>query len=189
MTADARASLLAQIIEEAGSRGLVDRSLRELATAIGTSHRMLIYHFGSRAGLVEAIVVEIEARQRRFMTEVASTCSTPADLIGAIWSQVSSEEMRPFVRLFFEALAAKRPTSAGDHSPSGGSLDADLTDPWLQAGSSLVESLGIDADMVDLRMGVALMRGLLIDVISTGDVETSTRVLERFISLQSWSKG
>ena len=32
-------------------RGISDLSLRELAAAIGTSHRMLIHHFGSKEGL------------------------------------------------------------------------------------------------------------------------------------------
>jgi len=35
--------------------GITDQSLREMAAAIGTSHRMLLYHFKSREGLLIAV--------------------------------------------------------------------------------------------------------------------------------------
>ncbi|MDT7648160.1 MAG: hypothetical protein QOC75_5160, partial [Pseudonocardiales bacterium] len=39
-----------------GTRGISDLSLRQLADALGTSHRMLIYHFGSKEGLLTEVV-------------------------------------------------------------------------------------------------------------------------------------
>ena len=65
---DARSELLDRIVDEVAQHGIGDRSLRDLAAAVGSSHRMLLYHFGSRAGLVAAIVVEVEARQRSLMS-------------------------------------------------------------------------------------------------------------------------
>ena len=55
--------LLDAAVEHALSRGIVDLSLREIASAIGTSHRMLIYHFGSCEGLLVAVVREVERRE------------------------------------------------------------------------------------------------------------------------------
>jgi AcrR family transcriptional regulator len=46
-----RQLLAAAAIAIAMQGGIADLSLRELAAAIGTSHRMLLYHFGSREGL------------------------------------------------------------------------------------------------------------------------------------------
>jgi AcrR family transcriptional regulator len=43
---EARERLLERAIDHISRRGLTDLSLRELAAAIGTSHRMLIHHFG-----------------------------------------------------------------------------------------------------------------------------------------------
>ena len=54
-TSQARDRLLAAAVSHALSGGIADLSLRELAAAIGTSHRMLIYHFGSRQGLLAAV--------------------------------------------------------------------------------------------------------------------------------------
>src|SRR5437879_9141524 len=51
-----------------GSSGL---SLRQLAIAIGTSHRMLIYHFGSKEGLLVEVIRTVEARQRDIVAELA----------------------------------------------------------------------------------------------------------------------
>jgi hypothetical protein len=35
---------------------------------------------------------------------------------------------------------------------------------------------------VTVRIGIAVVRGLLIDVLSTGDVDTATASLERFLA-------
>jgi hypothetical protein len=51
-TSQARDRLLDAAVEHALSKGIVDLSLREIAAALGTSHRMIIYHFGSREGLL-----------------------------------------------------------------------------------------------------------------------------------------
>jgi hypothetical protein len=48
-------------------------------------------------------------------------------------------------------------------------------------GSAAATRLGIEADDDELRLGVAVTRGLLIDVLASGDVELATRALERFL--------
>ena len=59
-----RDDLLGRILVDVATNGLGERSLRDIATAVGSSHRMLLYHFGSRAGLVEAIVAGREVPKR-----------------------------------------------------------------------------------------------------------------------------
>ena len=53
-TSQARERLLAAAVRHALDAGIADLSLRQFAAAIGTSHRMLLYHFGSREGLLVA---------------------------------------------------------------------------------------------------------------------------------------
>ncbi|MGZ5365628.1 MAG: helix-turn-helix domain-containing protein, partial [Mycobacterium sp.] len=55
-----RQELLDAVVEEFAARGIGDRSLRDVAAAVGTSHRMLLHHFGSRNELLLAIVGEVE---------------------------------------------------------------------------------------------------------------------------------
>lgn len=132
---------------------------------------MLHYHFGSRAGLVSAIVEHTEAAQRELLSELAAEATDAADLVRSLWHQVSSSEMRPFVRLFFECVAV-----------TGGK---GLTDPWIDLSIEVSSQLGITASEDDLRLGVAVTRGLLIDVLASGDAEPATRSVERYLEL--WS--
>jgi len=162
---DARSALLDRIALEVGEHGLADRSLRELAQAVGTSHRMLLYHFGSRDGLVAALVERIEADQRALLVAFSAEADDVPGLVMAMWRQVSSPELRPFVRLFFECVAI-----------TGGE---GLTDEWLDVAGDVAERLGFDTDHDELRLGVAVTRGLLIDVLTTGDAAAATRSLER----------
>lgn len=167
---DARSVLLDRIVAEVAVNGLADRSLRDLAAAVGSSHRMLIYHFDSRAGLVTAIVEVTETAQRDLLVEMASEASDPGDLILRLWHRVSSPDMRPFVRLFFECVAV-----------TGGE---GLTDPWLDIADNVAQSIGVSVSEDDLRLGVAVTRGLLIDVLASGSAEEATRSIERFVEMQ-----
>lgn len=170
---ESREVLLNRIIDGVANDGLVDRSLRELAASAGTSHRMLIYHFGSREGVVSAIVEEIERRQRLMMIDLAAECPDAPTLIRRLWDQVSSMELRPFVRLFFESLA----------STSRGEAQRDMTKAWISDGADAASLLGRDVDYAMLRLGTAVTRGLLIDVLSTGDVDSASQALDRFIEM------
>lgn len=164
-----RAQLLERIVAEVAANGLADRSLREVAEAAGSSHRMLLYHFGSRAGLVSAIVAYTEAGQRALLAELTAQVDDPAELVRALWARTSAPEMLPFVRLFFECVAV-----------TGGE---GLTDPWIELSTELSRRFGLAPDEDELRLGVAVTRGLLIDVLATGDAGPATRSLDRFLEM------
>jgi len=68
-TSQAREDLLAAAVRHALDGGIADLSLRQIAAAIGTSHRMLIYHFGSREGLLVAVTQAVEEQQRAALLE------------------------------------------------------------------------------------------------------------------------
>lgn len=166
---DTRQRLLDRVIVEAAANGLTDRSLRDIAAAVGSSHRMLHYHFGSRAGLVTAIVHQVEADQRALLAELAESATDPMDLVLALWTQLSTPEMMPYVRLFFECVGVTAGTG--------------LTDPWLRSATSVADTIGVDVDLVDLQLGVAVTRGLLIDVLASGDAGPSTVALQRYVAM------
>lgn len=166
----AKDELLARLVADVAEHGLGDRSLRELATSVGSSHRMLIYHFGSRDGLVAAIVGAVEAEQRRLMLSDAAAATDPKAVVRDVWARVSAPEVRPFVQLFFETVA---------YSSRAGRPN-DLTDPWL--GDAAVAAPPSGVDPVEVRVGIAVVRGLLVDVLTGGDVDTATEALERFLT-------
>lgn len=167
--ADARSNLLERIMDEVGENGLADRSLRELAAAVGSSHRMLIFHFGSRAGLVSAVVEAVESAQRDLLEELAGQVSSPSELVLLLWERVSSPELRPFVRLFFECVALTNGEG--------------LTDSWIEVAETVADKLGVRVDETELRLGIAVSRGLLIDVLGSGDATAATKSIERFVEI------
>ena len=169
----ARDAILTRIIDDVAANGLGDRSLRDLAAGIGSSHRLLLYHFGSRAGLVLAIVDRIEADQRVAFRALAERHDVPVELIRALWQQVSTPAMRPFIRLFFEAMASRIPGTEADR----------LTEPWLVESEGVTNRIGTAFDPVLVRLGIAVVRGLLLDVLATGQIEPANASLERFLTM------
>ncbi len=172
--ASSRDELLARIVDEVAHRGLGDRSLRDLADAVGTSHRMLLYHFGSRHGLVTAIVQAVEASQRTALTDLAAVAETgsPSDTVRRTWASLLSPELRPFIQLFYEAVAY-----ASRHE------GASFTGPWLAAAAEAAHRLGLQDDPIGTRLGVAVIRGLLIDVITGDQPDDASAALELFLEL------
>lgn len=139
---------------------------------------MLLYHFGSREGLVAAIAATVEAQQREALRTLAAEAAGPADLQRRVWDQVSAPEMAPFVRLFFDVLGLALAGRPGTEEFRKG-----LVEPWLADAEAAARMVGITPDRDELRLGMAVTRGLLIDALATGDVAGASRAHERFVAL------
>jgi AcrR family transcriptional regulator len=84
--------------------GLIGLSLRPLASALGTSDRMLLYHFESKDDLVATILRTIVGRSAQNLRELPA----PSDLRSAVielWRAVSSGPQERCQRLYVEAAA------------------------------------------------------------------------------------
>lgn len=178
---DARERLLHQAMEYVAEHGMSDLSLRDLAAAIGSSHRMLIYHFESRAGLVAAIVARMERQQQEVLTQLAEECESPTELVERQWVGLIDPALAPFERLFFEVLSHALHGRPGTE----GFLDA-MTAPWLEVGGEIAEGLGERMTRDELLLGVAVVRGLLLEVLASGDATAPTAALHRF--LEMWER-
>jgi AcrR family transcriptional regulator len=174
----AREELLERVIEQVATTGLADQSLRELAAGAGTSHRMLLYHFGSRPGLIAAIAAFVEDQQREALRVIALEATSAADAQRRLWARVSSPATAPFVRLFFDVLGL---ALAG--APGTEEFRSNLVEPWLAGAQHAAGATGSTLDRSELRLGLAVTRGLLIDLLATGDVEGVTQAHERFLEL------
>jgi AcrR family transcriptional regulator len=174
----ARQALLDKTLTYVARHGMSDLSLRELAAAVGTSHRMLIYHFGSRDGLVASIVESMEDRQREALAALAGTAMSPRRLITAQWEQLADPELRPFVVLFFEVLAL-----ALHNRPGTEGFLVRLTTPWLDLTGRIADDLNAPQRREELLLGVAVVRGLLLEAVVSGDYGSSTAALHRFLDM------
>ena len=98
----ARERLLDAVVGHFARDGLGDQSLRRIALAVGTSHRMLLYHFGSRDGLLLAVAQRVEARTRGVVEAMGDAVEGGTDeLIRGVWAHVSDPGLADFERLFF----------------------------------------------------------------------------------------
>jgi AcrR family transcriptional regulator len=167
-----RAELLGALLDAFARGGIGGRSLREVADAVGTSHRMLLHHFGSRDELLLTIVEEVERRQAATLDELPDD---PADAVAAMWAGVRRPELWAFERLFFECYAR----AAQGEAPFTRLLPA-AVDGWLDA---VDQRTGGAADRAMVRLGLAVTRGLLLDLVATGDEAGVDAAAARFVTL------
>lgn len=185
-TGASRNLMLERVMAYAAAQGIADKSLREIAAGAGTSHRMLLYHFGSREGLLAAIVGAVEEQQRAVLASLTGPggATTAAEVMLRLWEQVSEPRLRPFVRLFFAVVGL-----AVQGVPGTQALLDGLTDPWLDQGDAVAQRLGLRVDPVALRLGVAASRGLLLELLAgadPGEVNASYRLLTEM--WQCWAE-
>jgi AcrR family transcriptional regulator len=164
--------LLDAVIEHFSAAGLADQSLRRIAEAVGSSHRMLLYHFGSKDGLLLEVAQAVEARTQQQLAAVGLVAGERTDeVVRRMWAYVADPEQAAFERLFFalygralQGDSAVAPLLAGD------------IEHWLEANDALLDGAGAGAAGVPqevarahARLGLAVVRGLLLDLLATGD--------------------
>jgi len=177
--ATARERLLGAAVEHVSRHGVGDVSLRGLAAALGTSHRMLIYHFGSREALLIEVIRTVEEQQRAALAEtLRDTDAPPAEIMRRMWARVADPALWPNERLFFEVYA-----QALQGSPHALPLLDGIVDAWVEPLAALVApGLPRDAARAEARLGVAVVRGLLLDLLATGDRPAVDAAMERYIA-------
>jgi AcrR family transcriptional regulator len=84
--------------------GLLGLSLRPLAAALGTSDRMLIYHFGSKDDLV-ATVLRVSTDRSVAHIRGLQPSPTVRDAVLTLWRAVTSEALDRCQRVYVEAAA------------------------------------------------------------------------------------
>jgi len=182
---DARQRLLDGAIDYVARTGISDLSLRTLASGLGTSHRMLIHHFGSKEGLWVEIVRTVEQRQRDLLGDLLPDPEAEfGEGMRVWWRHISDSSLWANERLFFEiygqAIQGRAHTTAV--------LDG-IVDDWVQPIAELTIARGVPADVATAhaRLGVAVTRGLLLDLVATGNVEAVDAAMEAFIDVyEAW---
>jgi AcrR family transcriptional regulator len=161
-----RAQLLDAAVDYAVANGLADLTLRPLADALGVMPNTLVHHFGSKEQLLSEILNGVRDRLRA-MREQLSAEGSGAPLQG-MWQWTADPERLAFFRSFFEAygIALQHP---------------DRFQPFLQrVVSDWLPSSGAEAATLEL----AVLRGLLLDLLTTGERARVNAALELFAGLR-----
>jgi AcrR family transcriptional regulator len=136
------------VVSVALTEGISDKSLRAIAQAAGTSHRMLIHHFGSREGLLVDVIREVEERQRTVLAEMVADPGDPGDPDEEpaaremrMWRHLRSPELAPQERLFFEVYGQALQGRAWARPLLDG-----IVENWLGPVAGMLEAAGIDPE-------------------------------------------
>ena len=157
--------------------GLADLSLRPLAAAIGSSPRVLLFLFGSKDGLVAALLARARAEELAVLESVrqAGAAGGPPAATEAIWAWLAAPEHRALLTLWLEAYA--RALVERDGVWAG--FAARTVREWL----GLLAELGPADDDADHTLLLAVLRGCLLDLLATGDVHRTSAAVERYLHL------
>lgn len=101
---DRHEELLEQVTDHVLAHGLIGLTLRPLARAIGTSDRMLVYHFTDRDTLVTEVVVRTGERA------VAAVDALPAapsvrSAVNRLWAAYQTEPLHGCLDVYCQAAA------------------------------------------------------------------------------------
>ncbi|GAA1082553.1 TetR/AcrR family transcriptional regulator [Kitasatospora arboriphila] len=174
-----REATLARATDYVLAHGLAGLSLRPLAAALGTSPRMLLYDFGSKQELVSAVLAEARRRGAARLAEgLPAQAASPEEHLRGIWAWISAPERAPYVRLIFEVHAdgLARPENHPDR--------AEAVTGWFDTlGAALRGVTTGPGDTVTPTLVMAVVRGLLFDLTTTGDRHRTDLALDRFCAL------
>jgi AcrR family transcriptional regulator len=99
-----RDELLDQVTDHVLEHGLIGLTLRPVAAAIGTSDRMLLYHFGSRDGLVTAVVTRAEDRSVAAIDALAAADGVRAG-VRQLWEAYQTDPLHRCLDIYVQAAA------------------------------------------------------------------------------------
>jgi AcrR family transcriptional regulator len=165
--------------------GLGDLSLRPLAAAIQSSPRVLLYLFGSKDGLIRALLARARADELALVQRVAATQEAAGlhTVARELWRWLSDDAHRGLLTLWVESYAR----SLIDPDGPWAGFARDTVDDWL--------ALLAQAQPAELRDGetapaertalLAVLRGALLDLLATGDVARTTAAVELHLSTTS----
>ena len=187
----ARDRLLDAVIEHFAADGLADQSLRRIAEAIGTSHRMLLYHFGSKDGLLVEVVRAVEARTQGAVRRDGRRRPAGADRRGGaadVGLRRRPRRWADFERLFFALYGAPSRATRAAAPLLRGRLER-----WLaaqrRAGRRAGSACPPRSPASTPDSALAVIRGLLLDLLATGDrggVDAALEVFARRYAGRWW---
>jgi AcrR family transcriptional regulator len=169
-TSPRRRELLELAYEYVLEHGVADLSLRPLAASVKSSPRVLLFLFGSKAELVQAILAR--AHELALLARVRGD----GDLLtvaAELWRWLAAEEHRGVLTLWVEGYARSLIDPDG---PWAGFAAATVAD-WL----AVLNESGAGRD--DATLVLAVLRGAFLDLLATGDLERTTEAVNRQLAL------
>ncbi|WCN79419.1 TetR/AcrR family transcriptional regulator [Micromonospora sp. LH3U1] len=173
-----RADLLNAAVDYAIEHGFAELSWRPVAGALGVSTTTLVHHFGTKEQMLEAILGRLRERTFAATSDAVGDQPDLASAVRAVWTRTSDPRRSAEFRLFFAVYgrALQAPQQFAEF------LDRVVAD-WM---SSLVDAQGPDTDPATATrtatLVIATIRGLLLDLLTTGDRDRVQEAAETFLA-------
>ncbi|MEU6415355.1 TetR/AcrR family transcriptional regulator [Microbispora sp. NPDC046933] len=173
-----RAELLDAVVDYTVEHGFSELSWRPVAAALGVSTTTLVHHFGTKEQMLETILGRLRERMFAATSEAVGDQPDLATAARAVWTRTSDPRQWAEFRLFFAVYgrALQSPQQFADF------LDHVVAD-WMGA---LRDAQGPDADPATAArtatLVIATIRGLLLDLLATGDRVRVQDAAESFLA-------
>jgi len=172
--------LLERAYEYSLGHGLADLSLRPLAAAIGSSPRVLLFLFGSKDGLIRALLARARGDELELLRQIDSQYDEPPGLTVVareLWTWLAAPERRPLMAFWVEAYGRSLVVPDGPWADYGRSTVED----WLELLKASQPDPGSPAAEARRTGVLAMLRGALIDLLATGDLDRTTAAVEAYL--------
>ena len=159
--------------------GLADMSLRPLAEAIGSSPRVLLFLFGSKEGLIQALLARAREDELGYLDALREGEGLAATA-GEIWSWLAAPAHRALLVLWVEGYARSLLGRPGPWAEFG----RDTVRDWLEllAARQPAARRETQAGQDERTLLLAVLRGAMLDLLATGDTARLTRAVERHVN-------
>jgi AcrR family transcriptional regulator len=162
-------------------RGLAELSLRPLAAAIGSSPRVLLFLFGSKEGLIRALLARARADELSMLERARRDGGDAAlaSMVQMTWAWLVAETHRPLLTLWLEAYARSLVESQGPWSD----FARQTVEDWLTllATAQSQSRRGSRAGCAERTLALSVLRGALLDLLATGDIERTTAAVQEHV--------
>ncbi|MEV0385794.1 TetR/AcrR family transcriptional regulator [Nonomuraea sp. NPDC050643] len=173
-----RAELLDAVVDYTVEHGFSDLSWRPVAAALGVSTMTLVHHFGTKEQMLVAILGRLRERMFAATGDMVGERPDLAAAARAAWTRTSAPERAAEFRLFFAVYgrALQAPEQFAEF------LERVVAD-WMNA---LRDAQGPETDPATATrtatLVIATIRGLLLDLLATGDRDRVQDAAESFLA-------
>lgn len=164
--------LLERCLADAMAVGSLDSSINAIATRIGSSGRMLIYHFGSKQALERQLIGLLETRLREKLWSVRGADlgeSGSAEILLAMWQHLTSPELHGLMKLTMEL---NQRAIQGDLETRG-FLERE-SQQWVNSLSQLTNN-----EVMAICL-FHLFQGAILDFLTTGNSQRGRQTIVAF---------
>ncbi|WP_459195314.1 TetR/AcrR family transcriptional regulator [Nostoc sp. FACHB-892] len=165
--------LLEQCLSAAIETGALDSSINMIANKIGTSGRMLVYHFGSKQELERQLIGLLETRLRQKLWSFQSVSLVGADCLAEpllkMWSHLTSPDMLGLLKL---TMGLNQRAIQGDSETQR--FVEQESQKWIDSLFNLTN------DKTTALLLFHLFQGAILDFLATGNAQRGQQTIKAF---------